>query len=72
LAINLIGLSTSYLEDQAIRGVYYDANWNMSDAFPIITQAGLFWRHLVSWGGTTSAPSDLGFDRWFVPAQSRG
>jgi len=64
LAVNLIGLSTSYLEDQAIRGVYYDANWNYIWMHsPITAQAVLFWKHMVS---GVSAPIGLGFDRWFV------
>jgi hypothetical protein len=64
LTINLIGLSTNYLEDQAIRGVYYDANWNYVWLHsPISAQAALFMKHLFS---GTPAPIGLGFDRWFL------
>jgi len=66
LAINLIGLSTSYLKTKPFRGVYYDANLELclDASADFITQAGLFWRHLVS---GRQRPSDFGLStRWFV------
>ena len=64
MIINMIGLATSFLENQATRGVYYDANLNyVWSHSPITAQAKLLWQHLTS---GTSAPIGLGFDRWFV------
>jgi len=62
--INLIGLSTSFLENQATRGIYYDSGLNYVWSHSSITaQAFLFWKYLIE-GDNTSI--GLGFDRWFV------
>jgi hypothetical protein len=62
--VQSVGLGTSFLQDQAQRGAYYDAqyNYNLNYA-PLVSQSRLFWRSLTS---PEPAPLGLGFDRWFV------
>ena len=58
-----IGMSTSFLEDQAA-GHYYDAQWNYRMSYaPLASQSRLLLHYLGSAG---AAPMGRGFDRWFV------
>jgi hypothetical protein len=61
--VQIISISTSFLEDQAT-GSYYDAQWNYRMDYSSVTRQGLLLLHYL----TTSppAPIGLGFDRWFV------
>jgi hypothetical protein len=61
--VQIISISTSFLEDQAT-GSYYDAQWNYRMDYSSVTRQGRLLLHYL----TTSqpAPIGLGFDRWFV------
>ena len=61
--VQAVGMSTSFLEDQA-RGGYYDQQWNYEMSYSPLASQGRRLLHYV----TTDAPAPigLGFDRWFV------
>jgi hypothetical protein len=67
--VQVISISTSFLEDQAT-GRYYDAQWNYRMEYSSIMGQGRLLLHYV----TTSqpAPIGLGFDRWFVFLRKAG
>jgi hypothetical protein len=58
-----VSLATSFMEDQAPRGHYYDANWTYRLGYSLSGPIRLFWKYLES-----SQPTrlGLGWDRWFV------
>jgi hypothetical protein len=58
-----ISLATSFMEDQAPRGHYYDANWTYRLGYSLAGQVHLFFKYLSS---TEPARLGLGWDRWFV------
>lgn len=61
--IQIPGIATSFLEDQA-RGRYYDQKFNYRMEYaPLISQTKLFAHYATS---SVPAPLGLGFDRWFV------
>jgi hypothetical protein len=61
--VQIISISTSFLEDQAA-GSYYDAQWNYQiDYSPVVRQSSLLWHYMTT---SQAAPIGLGFDRWFV------
>ena len=61
--VQAVGMSTSFLEDQA-KGGYYDAQWNYRMSYsPLVSQSRRLVHYLTS---ATPAPMGLGFDRWFV------
>ena len=61
--VQVIGMSTSFLEDQAT-GAYYDASWNYRMSYsPLVSQTQRLFHYLFS---ASPAPIGLGFDRWFV------
>ena len=61
--VQLVGMSTSFLEDQA-RGTYYDSQWNYRMSYaPLISQTKLLLHYLAAAG---QAAIGRGFDRWFV------
>ena len=63
VAVNVIGLATSPLEDMA-GGRYYDDRFNYRlDYNPIQGQLGLLVKYATD---PNPAPIGLGFDRWFV------
>jgi hypothetical protein len=61
--VQCVSLATSFMEDQAPRGHYYDANWTYRLSYSLGGQIHLLWKYLG-----TSAPArlGLGWDRWFV------
>jgi hypothetical protein len=61
--VQCVGLSTSFLEDQA-RGGYYDVSWNYNFWHsPLWGQGRLLFHYLTD---PAPAPIGRGFDRWFV------
>jgi hypothetical protein len=58
-----ISLATSFMEDQAPRGHYYDANWTYRLDYSLAGQVHLFFKYLRS---SEPARLGLGWDRWFV------
>jgi len=61
--VQAIGMSTSFLEDQAT-GAYYDEHWNYRMSYsPLISQTERLIHYLTS---DSPAPIGRGFDRWFV------
>lgn len=61
--VQAIGMSTSFLEDQAT-GAYYDAHWNYRMTYaPLLSQTQLLLHYLRQ---GAQAPMGRGFDRWFV------
>ncbi len=58
-----ISLATSFMEDQAPRGHYYDANWTYRLGYSLAGQVHLFFKYL---GSSEPARLGLGWDRWFV------
>ncbi len=61
--VQVIGMSTSFLEDQAT-GAYYDAYWNYRMSYsPLVSQSARLTHYIAS---HAPAPLGLGFDRWFV------
>jgi hypothetical protein len=58
-----ISLATSFMEDQAPRGHYYDANWTYRLDYSLAGQVHLLFKYL---GSSESARLGLGWDRWFV------
>jgi len=61
--VQVIGMSTSFLEDQA-GGAYYDEHWNYRMSYDPLVSQSLRLLHYLSSG--TPAPIGRGFDRWFV------
>jgi hypothetical protein len=61
--VQCITLATSFMEDQAPRGHYYDANWTYRLGYSLSGQIHLLFKYLRS-----GQPSrlGLGWDRWFV------
>jgi len=69
LAVNLVGMATSPLEDQAT-GKYYDANFNYRlDYNPLAGQGALLVKYLTD---GEPAPIGRGFDFWFVYLHKAG
>ena len=63
LLVQAVGMSTSFLEDQA-RGAYYDQQWNYRMSYaPLISQTGRLFEYALD---SQPAPIGRGFDRWFV------
>jgi hypothetical protein len=58
-----VSLATSFMEDQAPRGHYYDANWTYRLDYSLAGQVHLFFKYL---GSAEPARLGLGWDRWFV------
>jgi hypothetical protein len=58
-----VSLATSFMEDQAPRGHYYDANWTYRLNYSLSGPLHLFWKYLQS---PQPARLGLGWDRWFV------
>jgi len=58
-----ISLATSFMEDQAPHGHYYDANWNYRLDYSLSGPVHLFFKYLES---AAPARLGLGWDRWFV------
>ncbi len=58
-----ISLATSFMEDQAPRGHYYDANWTYRLDYSLAGQVRLLFKYL---GSDRPAQLGLGWDRWFV------
>jgi len=58
-----ISLATSFMEDQAPRGHYYDASWNYRLDYSLSGPVHLFFKYLES---AAPARLGLGWDRWFV------
>ncbi len=58
-----VSLATSFMEDQAPRGHYYDANWTYRLNYSLSGPIHLFWKYLQS---PQPARLGLGWDRWFV------
>jgi hypothetical protein len=63
ILVQLTGMATSFLEDQA-NGSYYDHVWNLRMSYaPLLSQTQL-WLHYAA--SSAAAPIGRGFDRWFV------
>ena len=61
--VQTVGMSTSFLEDQA-GGAYYDLHWNYRMSYsPLVSQTERLVEDLLS---SQPAPIGRGFDRWFV------
>jgi hypothetical protein len=58
-----VSLATSFMEDQAPRGHYYDANWTYRPEYSLSGQIHLLLKYLES---GEPARLGLGWDRWFV------
>ena len=58
-----VSLATSFMEDQAPRGRYYDAHWTYRLDYSLSGPVHLFWKYLQS---SQPARLGLGWDRWFV------
>ena len=61
--VQVISIATSFMEDQAPRGHYYDANWTYLLNYSLAGQVHLFFKYL---GSPEPARLGLGWDRWFV------
>jgi hypothetical protein len=61
--IQVISISTSFMEDQAT-GTYYDAQWNYRMDYSSVARQGRLLMHYMA--SSRPAPIGLGFDRWFV------
>ena len=61
--VQCVSLATSFMEDQAPRGRYYDANWTYRLSYSLSGQIHLLWKYLAS---SEPARLGLGWDRWFV------
>jgi hypothetical protein len=61
--VQVISIATSFMEDQAPRGHYYDANWTYRLNYSLSGQVHLFFKYLSS---PEPARLGLGWDRWFV------
>jgi len=62
-AVQAIGMATSFLQDQAMTGRYYDATWTYRLSYSLRGQFDLLLHYLTD---PRPAPLGLGFDRWFV------
>ena len=62
-SIQVISVATSFMEDQAPRGHYYDAHWTYRLDYSLAGQVHLFWKYLSS---SEPARLGLGVDRRFV------
>jgi len=58
-----VSLATSFMEDQAPHGHYYDANWTYRLDYSLSGPIHLFGKYFAS---AAPAPLGLGWDRWFV------
>jgi len=58
-----VSLATSFMEDQAPRGRYYDAHWTYRLDYSLSGPVHLFWKYLES---SQPARLGLGWDRWVV------
>ena len=58
-----VSLATSFMEDQAPRGRYYDASWTYRLDYSLSGPVHLFFKYL---GSDEPARLGLGWDRWFV------
>jgi hypothetical protein len=58
-----LSIATSFMEDQAPLGHYYDANWTYRLDYSLAGQLHLFFKYLAS---PEPARLGLGWDRWFV------
>ena len=63
MLVQSISIATSFMEDQAPRGHYYDANWTYRLNYSLAGQVHLFLKYLAS---PEPARLGLGWDRWFV------
>lgn len=65
--VQLVGLATSFLEDQYASG-YYDQQFNYRLGYaPLYSQSALFFHYvLVALSGEPTPPLGTGFDRWFL------
>jgi hypothetical protein len=61
--VQVISLATSFMEDQAPLGRYYDAHWNYRLSYSLSGPIHLFDKYLQS---AQPARLGLGWDRWFV------
>jgi len=61
--VQAVSIATSFMEDQAPRGHYYDANWTYRLDYSLAGQLHLFFKYLAS---SEPAKLGLGWDRWFV------
>lgn len=61
--VQCVSLATSFMEDQAPRGRYYDASWTYRLSYSLSGQIHLLWKYL---GSVEPARLGLGWDRWFV------
>jgi hypothetical protein len=61
--VQAMSLATSFMEDQASRGRYYDANWTYRLDYSLRGPLHLFWKYL---GDSQPTRLGLGWDRWFV------
>jgi hypothetical protein len=63
LLVQVVSISTSFLEDQA-NGSYYDKTWNYKMSYaPMVSQTKLLAHYVES---PEPAKLGRGFDRWFV------
>ena len=63
LLVQVVSISTSFLEDQA-NGSYYDKTWNYKMSYaPMVSQTKLLVHYVAS---PEPAKLGRGFDRWFV------
>jgi hypothetical protein len=61
--VQCITLATSFMEDQAPRGHYYDATWTYRLGYSLSGQIHLLLKYLKNGQPTRLG---LGWDRWFV------
>jgi hypothetical protein len=61
--VQIVSLATSFMEDQATRGRYYDATWSYRLNYSLSGPIHLLGRYLAS---SEPARLGLGWDRWFV------
>jgi hypothetical protein len=61
--VQCLSLATSFMEDQAGRGQYYDSHWTYRLSYSLAGQVSLFLKYLRS---SQPARLGLGWDRWFV------
>lgn len=61
--VQFISLATSFMEDQAPLGRYYDAHWTYRLSYSLSGPIHLFWKYVES---AQPARLGLGWDRWFV------
>lgn len=67
--VQCLTLATSFLEDQAPRGHYYDANWKYRLGYSLHGQVHLLLRYLRIGQPSTLG---LGWDRWFIFLHNAG